>query len=168
MKDENTTVKVLYDLSPALVEGAIRDKLIEMGWTPPEPKPKNKIIDLSKMVGSDIDMEFWDTLPSIYVGKLEKILDLSPKQYCRKNGINFDNCRVRQDHWHHWTGGECPLPEGLIITVKFLGGAEYDYLAYSNLQWVEKFEDGRRSGNNIIAFKVIGVADGYRYEWEEE
>lgn len=32
----NTTVTVRYDLSPATTEGAIRDKLIEMGWTPPD------------------------------------------------------------------------------------------------------------------------------------
>lgn len=29
------TVTARYDLSPAAIEGAIRDKLIEMGWTPP-------------------------------------------------------------------------------------------------------------------------------------
>lgn len=28
-------VTVRYDLSPAMVEGTIRNKLIEMGWTPP-------------------------------------------------------------------------------------------------------------------------------------
>lgn len=30
------TVTVRYDLSPAAIEGAVRDKLIEMGWTPPD------------------------------------------------------------------------------------------------------------------------------------
>jgi len=31
---------VLYDLSPAMKESAIRDKLIELGWIPPaETKP---------------------------------------------------------------------------------------------------------------------------------
>lgn len=34
--DEPTlAVTVRYDLSPAAIDGAIRDKLIEMGWTPP-------------------------------------------------------------------------------------------------------------------------------------
>jgi len=31
-----SAVTMQYDLSPAEVEGAIRDKLIELGWTPPE------------------------------------------------------------------------------------------------------------------------------------
>ena len=32
------TVAVEYNLSPAMKEGAIRNKLIELGWTPPEGK----------------------------------------------------------------------------------------------------------------------------------
>ena len=31
----NQTVTVEYDLSPAMTESALRDKLIELGWTPP-------------------------------------------------------------------------------------------------------------------------------------
>lgn len=34
------SVTVRYDLSPAMVEGAIRDRLIAMGWTPPLQQPK--------------------------------------------------------------------------------------------------------------------------------
>lgn len=30
------TMTVEYDLSPAMVEGAIRNKMIELGWTPPK------------------------------------------------------------------------------------------------------------------------------------
>ena len=30
------TVTVRYDLSPSATEGATRDKLVEMGWTPPD------------------------------------------------------------------------------------------------------------------------------------
>ncbi len=34
-QEEYHTKSIRYDLSPAMVEGVIRDKLIEMGWTPP-------------------------------------------------------------------------------------------------------------------------------------
>jgi hypothetical protein len=34
-KLQEPTVTVRYDLSAADAEGAIRDKLIELGWTPP-------------------------------------------------------------------------------------------------------------------------------------
>jgi hypothetical protein len=32
-------VTVAYDLSPAMVESAIKNKLIELGWTPPAAHP---------------------------------------------------------------------------------------------------------------------------------
>lgn len=35
--EQNVTVR--YDLSPANTEGDIRDKLIELGWTPPQATP---------------------------------------------------------------------------------------------------------------------------------
>lgn len=37
---QQPSVTVRYDLSPAMVEGAIRDRLIAMGWTPPLQQPK--------------------------------------------------------------------------------------------------------------------------------
>jgi len=36
----NNILTVEYDLSDAVKEGKIRDKLIEMGWTPPPDEPK--------------------------------------------------------------------------------------------------------------------------------
>ena len=37
-------VTVRYDLSPAMVEGQIRDKLVELGWTPPNEKADANLI----------------------------------------------------------------------------------------------------------------------------
>lgn len=34
-----------YDLSPAMVEGKVRDALIALGWTPPPDRPAVKFID---------------------------------------------------------------------------------------------------------------------------
>lgn len=34
------TKTVEYDLSPAMAETVIRDKLVELGWTPPAPAPR--------------------------------------------------------------------------------------------------------------------------------
>jgi len=36
---QEATITVQYDLSPAQIEGAIRDKLITLGWTPPGTDP---------------------------------------------------------------------------------------------------------------------------------
>lgn len=38
-------VMMQFDLAPALVEGAIRDKLIALGWAPPQPTPTKGATD---------------------------------------------------------------------------------------------------------------------------
>lgn len=48
------TKTVRYDLSSAMVEGEIRDKLIEMGWTPPGPGVKLPVEPLSNEVAKKL------------------------------------------------------------------------------------------------------------------
>ena len=36
LKEANEKCRIEYNLSPAMVEGRIKDKLIELGWTPPQ------------------------------------------------------------------------------------------------------------------------------------
>lgn len=48
------TKTVRYDLSPAMVEGEIRDKLIEMGWTPPVQGVKLPVEPLSNEVAKKL------------------------------------------------------------------------------------------------------------------
>jgi hypothetical protein len=57
------TKTVEYDLSPAMVESALRDKLVELGWTPP-PGPGYAEGDLT---APDIVMA-WDRFPMQEVG----------------------------------------------------------------------------------------------------
>lgn len=38
-------IMMQFDLAPALVEGAIRDKLISLGWSPPQPTPTKGATD---------------------------------------------------------------------------------------------------------------------------
>jgi hypothetical protein len=133
-------------------------------------KPATKVIDLSCVVGSGIDCEFSyrSTLDSDFsskiVGSLERI---TGERLYKKSGTisSWYKCRVRQSpHVHFWKGEyKCPLPHGLKIKVWYLtdnGGASsiitYDYFA-EGFSWSE-----------VIGFEVLGVADGWRYEWEEE
>ena len=62
------TVSVRFDLSPAAKEGAIRDQLVAMGWTPPVDQQPPHLCDLCrvrKAVRSDEEgipfcQECWD------------------------------------------------------------------------------------------------------------
>jgi hypothetical protein len=120
-------------------------------------KPVKKI-DMSCLDGSDIDMEFGNnnSLGFASIGKLYNIETNTETRYSIPNSKgHFTQCRVRQDHWHSWRGGDCPLPKGLII-----GYSEYKHsrrwvnhcTSYTNLDWSEIYE-----------FKVFGVADGWEY-----
>jgi len=137
------------------------------------PKPTKRIIDLSLLVGSDIDMEFCygKDFSKWNVGKLIKILtglrystattDLQPSKICI----------IREKHWISWQGGECPLPEGLIIEIQTRKSSESsvkitDYRSdVWGWYWNAPTCDNR---GDIIAFKITGVADGWRYEWDKE
>ena len=122
-------------------------------------KPAKKVIDLSVLIDSQIDCEFWDdeTDQSVY-----KLLSVNCSEYPYAT-VNESTrfCRPRMNHIHAWQGGDCPLPEGFRVKVWFrntLYAPEYapdDYLATS-ITWchVGDLDD-------IIAFEVLGLADGY-------
>lgn len=162
-----TILTVKYDLTPSMVEGEIRDKLIEMGWTP--PKPKKKIIDLSMMVGSDIDMEFKLNSTEWKIGKLS-FINKDSTEGIFYHALNFhgsNKCRIRQDHWHVWQGGKCPLPDGLRIKIMLRNGRIPNSTTYATEEWTWEHheEDG-----DIIAFKVDDIADEYicEHDWDNE
>lgn len=122
-------------------------------------EPAEKVIDLSGIVGSGIDVEFsntgenWGVHPNV-----NKIADYR---------LHFKYSRVRQTpHIHFWDGGgKCPLPEGLKVNLIFRHGDNLRLPAidYMSARWTHEF-----TIDDIIAFEVLGVAEGWRYEWEQE
>ena len=130
--------------------------------------PKIKKIDLSMMVGSDIDMEFGKAHKVQY--HINKLLRIdSYNKFLTVKGEVWDKCRIRQDHWHfrqdrwhYWNGiSNCPLPEGLIVN--FICREEglatvHKHCDYKNWVWKDVPDDG-----DIIAFRVLGAAEGWEY-----
>ncbi len=128
-----------------------------------------KTIDLAPVIISGIDCEFWE-------------LDYDRKAYGPLIGFqvmgaypylsewdSFRFCRIRQNHYHGWYGGECPLPEGLDATLFYRDRCRYSNRVengqdYTGFDW--RYDECCRC--EIIGFIVHGTADGYRYEWEEE
>lgn len=130
-------------------------------------KPEKKIIDLSVVIKSGIDCvflnpvqftsgyKFYDKLSCIGNDSIEGLF------YKDSQGRSFRYCSIRQNQWFAWLGGERPLPEGLNVQVIDRNG--------SNKSGEPVEFDWKYKGTHIdiIAFKVLGVADGYKYEWEE-
>jgi len=119
------------------------------------PKPKSKKIDLSICIKSNIDVECSDN---------KRIWDICKFSSMKSEGWEY--CRVRQDHWHLWQGGDCPLPKGLIIEIQTRQSSAisknvtvYDLNIWGwNWNLPQLDNDG-----DIIAFKVIGTAKGWEY-----
>jgi len=127
---------------------------------------QDKIIDMSCLVGSDIDCELGYPAPytsGYTITKLKVIVEERGEIKYNNGCQNYSTCRVRQDHWHSWQGGDkCPLPEGLDCKFKFRGlhDAEgYSHSVNSDNSWQHTDSD-----LDIIAFKVLGIAEGYKYE----
>lgn len=132
-----------------------------------EIKPEHKIIDLTSLVGSNIDMEFANSeAKDWYVYKLTKID--KEGYYSEKNEKHGHSCRIRENHMHSWDGNKCPLPKGLMVDLYYVG-TSYDggisnsrnilkNADYINIDWNEP---------SLVGFRIIGKQLGYIYEWEQ-
>ena len=129
-------------------------------------KPTKKVIDLSVLIDSQIDCEFKDDISErITIGKLQSVYDrYISDEYPYKTGTSrvdgFGQCQPRMDHKHAWQGGECPLPEGFRVKVWLRGGGDSAILIASGY-WAWNYRP-----QDIIAFEVLGIADGYVMPWE--
>ena len=82
-------------------------------------KPKEIVVDMSVLVKSGIDCEFSD-YPDFSDRLIDKLVSIQKKPYdeypFRSDfGLDFIHVRPRMNHLHAWTGGECPLPKGVLV-----------------------------------------------------
>jgi len=109
-----------------------------------------------------IDCEVWDRDASCwYLAGALYGLDDKPRCYYNASHQESDKCRPRMNHWHSWQGGECPLPEGLVVEVLRRGvPGNLTYDGYSGLLgWEHQLEMNSLSFRDIIAFKVTGTSN---------
>ena len=129
-------------------------------------KPLKEPVDLSVLIESGIDCEFWDDGSTLkWIGKLEQIFVGSTEPYCNEIDC-YDYCRPRMNHIHAWQGGICPLPKGVIVKVWFRQRNDTDNTdigPVSNYRW-----SNMNVYSDIIQFKVIGLEDNYCWPWELE
>jgi hypothetical protein len=130
-------------------------------------QPAATAIDLKRLIVSGIDCEFSDheDFSSKAYAPLELIDPSAPYPYKSVLGHVYERARPRMNHWHHWQGSvKPPLPAGIVV--KWLLRGEQDTVPASveDLNW--GYINDEYSSGNIIAFKVIGLAEGYKWPWE--
>lgn len=132
-------------------------------------EPQKKVVDLSVLIGSGIDCDFGmiSNDGSISQCMIAPLVGINLKARCKYEamfGDSYEVCRPRMDHWHSWQGGECPLPEGFKVVFVFRNGTDSALLSNSVVHEWEY--DEQPHNHDIIAFRVIGLADDYCYPWE--
>lgn len=151
-------ISVLY----AYRDGAEIEWKTSEGWVDiPEPelfcqqeyrvKPQPKKIDMSVCIESGVDCEFFNC--SKINAKIDYLKHLEELE-------DWEEIRVRQDHWIYNEWDKCPIPEGLEIIIKLQNGDTDTTTQYMSAYYWDK----TILGIQTIAFKVIGAAEGYTYD----
>lgn len=126
-------------------------------------KPKKKVVDMSVLIKSGIDCTFWDDEEEYSeTRKLSHILYGST--YVDHQDTIWEAVRPRMNHIHAWQGGECPLPEGLLVKVW------YRRMGFAHISSSDYIDDWRHDDDydtNIIAFEVLGLAEGWQWPFED-
>lgn len=132
-----------------------------------------KKVDLSILAESGIDCEFFNDedddnhYRDINVGRIGYISKDREYPFLKNVCDIYKHAIPRMNHWNFWQGGECPLPEGLMIELIFRHGYKLNNNNdYSEIIW--NHHGPIHSDRDIIAFKVLGLSDGYCWPWEEE
>ena len=129
-------------------------------------KPTHKVIDLSVLIESGIDVELGDFQGVFFLGgHLTHIIEKgSSSMYNASDSTNAHSyARPRMNHIHSWQGGECPLPEGFKVKVWFRDKQYPPEVGEASENYWELFNEE----SDIIAFEVLGVNDGYVMPWEQ-
>lgn len=132
------------------------------------------IIDLTPIIGKNIDMVFSDggswsinylqeirnnsllpyisgIIPQSEIGSVGQLLPIG--------SVAFRQCRIREKHWHSCKEETCILPAGLLVEIRInLNGQikEIKSKDYLNINW-----------HNVTAFKITGTEDKYLYQYED-
>ena len=132
-------------------------------------KPTKKVIDLSVLIESGIDCEFQSRSTAYWVvGKLRHQVSGSkrPTYHIHRGNQGFAKCQPRMNHKHAWQGGDCPLPEGFEVQLwdRYGRDAVRTTASGNGLEW----HNFNPMSSDIIAFEVLGLADGYVMPWEQD
>ena len=150
-------------------------------------KPSLKPVDLSVLIDSGIDCEFsFKGSNQWSINTLHHLVSCSkkPTYHVRRDNQGYTKCRPRMNHVHAWQGGECPLPEGLMVEVRrpviimtptaspISPNPQPLPASLSSAQQVVWGEEpyitgvGYKWWKECCMFEVIGLADGYCWPWE--
>jgi hypothetical protein len=132
-------------------------RIVKTSKHPDNCKPKLKLIDFAKMPKGTMT-NFGEVLIASPTG-LVTLVDAPAFIGAGTRTLSSEVLRlVEQTNFTYWTGGACPVPEGVVVTIVFRSGREVTAYAASVLWELNVAQSGLL---NILAYRVVGLAEGY-------
>jgi hypothetical protein len=121
---------------------------------PDNIKPKKKLIDWSRMPrGTMTNFGEFLRVPEGITGT--KYFSVMNSNFYVINIMKEEVRLAEQTQFTYWGGGECPVPEGVVVEVVFRDGDKTPDLA-DDFTW----EHVKNSGD-IIAYRILKLADNF-------
>jgi hypothetical protein len=119
-------------------------------------KPELKVIDLTPLMWSGLDCEFWND--DQQTPTISSLISMDKEFLETKESYFFENCQPRMSPYiHYWKGesDKCPIPEGFEVVLHFRNGDPHECNG-GRYSWNHK-----RRNSDIIGIEFIAVKDGY-------
>ena len=133
-----------------------------------EIKPEPKVIDWSKVSAeANIPAMFWSegasvtSLTAFFNGTNDGMLRMFRNERCRD--YEYDKCTLVTGIPVPWFGGECPLPEGVLVSAFVRYGSKVGAVRATRMRWDHSENNTKpdTKHGDIIAFEITGLEDGY-------
>lgn len=123
-------------------------------------KPSLKLIDWSKMPVGTVTNNGRISVNNLNVKHLYLLTVSEENTIYGFSRDTVHNLRlIEQTDFTYWSGGECPVPEGVLLEVVFRDG-DIQFINKESLVMMLRWDHTGR-GSDIIAYRITGLTDGY-------
>ena len=122
-----------------------------------EIEPDTKRIDWSKMPDDVmVNSPSWDVLYHVGGGMFSDAPSATGRNPVLVSGVESGIKLAPDQPWVVWFGGECPVPEGVMVEIVGRDGDIERSWSSSGYRWSHDGNCG-----DIIAYRISGIADGW-------
>lgn len=123
--------------------------------------PKSKIVNLSWAIKSQVDMNLGSN--DIHYAPINAIRLHESSPYKSVFNKWYKQCTYRTNNWILHEGEHTVPPEGVIIKVKCRDGVTIINSTAAAWGWAIS-----KLSNDVIAYQITGLEEGWKYPWEDK
>lgn len=120
---------------------------------PEAPKEHKRYIDWSKMPRGTMT-NIGEIAFHVHRGAL--VIQPDVTSYASYHNLRL----IEQPNFQYWGGGECPVPDGILVKIIMRDGKRAICDA-GEVRWNNHGVDGNLHGGDIVAYRIIGLAGGW-------